>query len=198
MVALSVVDIIMIVACSYLALFLRVMDDARELRLYLPGIHKYVLINVATTLVIFLVLNLYNRVWSYASAHEAISVIGACLLSTALQALGMTLLSIDEPRSYPIIFFLLLTMMTLVTRFSYRMLHIMEQGMARSKRRERNTIVIGAGEAGSMIITELKTSRYLNQKVVCVIDDNPSKKGKYLHGIKIVGGRDVSVNGMIF
>lgn len=191
MVALSVVDIIMIVACSYLALFLRVMDDARELRLYLPGIHKYVLINVATTLVIFLVLNLYNRVWSYASAHEAISVIGACLLSTALQALGMTLLSIDEPRSYPIIFFLLLTMMTLVTRFSYRMLHIMEQGMARSKRRERNTIVIGAGEAGSMIITELKTSRYLNQKVVCVIDDNPSKKGKYLHGIKIVGGRDV-------
>ena len=39
MVALSVVDIIMIVACSYLALFLRVMDDARELRLYLPGIH---------------------------------------------------------------------------------------------------------------------------------------------------------------
>ena len=40
MVALSVVDIIMIVACSYLALFLRVMDDARELRLYLPGIHN--------------------------------------------------------------------------------------------------------------------------------------------------------------
>ena len=84
MVALSVVDIIMIVACSYLALFLRVMDDARELRLYLPGIHKYVLINVATTLVIFLVLNLYNRVWSYASAHEAISVAGyAVFLSDA-------------------------------------------------------------------------------------------------------------------
>lgn len=191
MIALSIVDIFTIVANSYLALFLRVMDDSRELKQYLPGIHKYVLINVVTTLIIFLVLNLYNRVWSYASAHEAVSVIGACLLSTALQALGMSLLFIKEPRSYPIIYFMLLTMTTLITRFSYRMLHIMEQGMARSKGRARNTIVIGAGEAGSMIITELKTSRYLNQKVVCVIDDNPSKKGKYIHGIKIVGGRDV-------
>ena len=116
MIALSVVDVIMIVASSYLALFLRVMDDVRELRLYLPGIHKYVLINVVTTLVIFLVLNLYNRVWSYASAHEAISVIGACLLSTALQALGMTLISIGAPRSYPIIYFLLLTMTTTTMR----------------------------------------------------------------------------------
>ena len=42
-----------------------------------------------------------------------------------------------------------------------------------------------------MIIKELKSSKYLNQKVVCVIDDNPSKKGKYIHGIRIVGGRDM-------
>lgn len=191
MIALSIVDMITIVLNSYLALFLRVMDDSRELKMYLPGIHNYVQINVITTLVIFVVLNLYNRVWSYASAHEAVSIIVACLSSTALQALGMNLLFIREPRSYPIIYFMLLTMTTLITRFSYRMLHIMEQGMARSKSRARNTIVIGAGEAGSMIITELKTSRYLNQKVVCVIDDNPFKKGKYIHGIKIVGGRDV-------
>ena len=42
-----------------------------------------------------------------------------------------------------------------------------------------------------MIIKELKSSRYLNQRVVCVIDDNPSKKGKYIHGIRIIGGRDM-------
>ena len=42
-----------------------------------------------------------------------------------------------------------------------------------------------------MIIKELKSSRYLNQRVVCVIDDNPSKKGKYIHGIRIIGGRDI-------
>ena len=64
----------------------------------------------------------------------------------------------------------------------------MENGLKKSTRHSRNTIVIGAGEAGNMIIKELKSSKYLNQKVVCVIDDNPSKKGKYIHGIRIVGG----------
>ena len=51
-------------------------------------------------------------------------------------------------------------------------------------------MVVGAGEAGSMIIQELKLSKHLNKKVVCIIDDNPSKKGKYLHGVKIVGDRN--------
>ena len=66
----------------------------------------------------------------------------------------------------------------------------LENGLKKSTRHSRNTIVIGAGEAGNMIIKELKSSKYLNQKVVCVIDDNPSKKGKYIHGIRIVGWRD--------
>ena len=67
----------------------------------------------------------------------------------------------------------------------------MQNGIKKSAKHSRNTIVIGAGEAGNMIIKELKSSKYLNQKVVCVIDDNPSKKGKYIHGIRIVGGRDM-------
>ena len=50
-------------------------------------------------------------------------------------------------------------------------------------------MVIGAGEAGNIIITEMKTSRHLNRNVVCVIDDNPSKKGKYIRGVRIVGDR---------
>ena len=67
----------------------------------------------------------------------------------------------------------------------------MKNGIKKSAKHSRNTIVIGAGEAGNMIIKELKSSKYLNQKVVCVIDDNPFKKGKYIHGIRIVGGRDM-------
>ena len=51
-------------------------------------------------------------------------------------------------------------------------------------------MVIGAGEAGSMIIQELKYSAHLNSKVVGVIDDNPHKKGKLIHGVRIIGGRE--------
>ena len=67
-------------------------------------------------------------------------------------------------------------MTTTVTRFSYRGLRIVMHGLNRPEERILNTMVIGAGEAGSMIIHELKFSKHLNRKVVCVIDDNPSKK----------------------
>ena len=86
MVALCFVDILAIASISYLSLLLRFMEDSWELPRYMPGIHRYVLINVITTLVIFLVLNLYNRVWSYASVHEVVTIVGASILSTALQA----------------------------------------------------------------------------------------------------------------
>ena len=155
----------------------------------MTSLNSYIIINVVTTLVIFLVLNLYNRVWSYASLHEAALVVGASILSTAFQAFGMSFLYLPIPRSFHIFYFFFLTMTTLATRFSYRIFHGLKRGMERSGKRPVNTMVIGAGEAGNIIITEMKTSRHLNRNVVCVIDDNPSKKGKYIRGVRIVGDR---------
>ena len=155
----------------------------------MTSLNSYIIINVVTTLVIFLVLNLYNRVWSYASLHEAVLVVGASILSTAFQAFGMSFLYLPIPRSFHIFYFFFLTMTTLATRFSYRILHGLKRGMERSGKRPVNTMVIGAGEAGNIIITEMKTSRHLNRNVICVIDDNPSKKGKYIRGVRIVGDR---------
>ena len=155
----------------------------------MASVNSYVLINVVTTLIIFLVLNLYNRVWSYASMHEAGLIVGASILSTAFQAFGMSFMFLSVPRSFHIFYFFFLTMTTLATRFSYRILHILRRGMEKTGKRPINTMVVGAGEAGNIIITELKTSRHLNRNVVCVIDDNPSKKGKYIRGVRIVGDR---------
>lgn len=158
---------------------------------YMNSVEHYMIINVITTVVIFAILNLYNRVWSYASVYEMFLIIGAAMLSTAFQAFGFGMLYMPIPRSYYFFYFILLSITTLATRFSYRILHALQNGWKKSTKHSRNTIVIGAGEAGNMIIKELKSSRYLNQRVVCVIDDNPSKKGKYIHGIRIIGGRDM-------
>ena len=50
-------------------------------------------------------------------------------------------------------------------------------------------MIVGGGEAGVMLIKEFQNSEYLNQRICCVIDDNTAKQGKYLRGIKIMGGR---------
>ena len=193
MILLFLVDIVTIIFDAYISLIIRFkVDNVYYNQVpgeYMTSLNSYIIINVVTTLVIFLVLNLYNRVWSYASLHEAALVVGASILSTAFQAFGMSFLYQPIPRSFHIFYFFFLTMTTLATRFSYRILHGLKRGMERSGKRPVNTMVIGAGEAGNIIITEMKTSRHLNRNVVCVIDDNPSKKGKYIRGVRIVGDR---------
>lgn len=192
MIAFFIVDMLTVVLDSYLAIILRFkLDNIWVPEEYMSSVEHYMIINVITTVIIFLLLNLYNRVWSYASLYEMLLIVGAAMLSTAFQAFGFSLLYLPIPRSYYFFYFILLSITTLITRFSYRILHTMQNGIKKSAKHSRNTIVIGAGEAGNMIIKELKSSKYLNQKVVCVIDDNPSKKGKYIHGIRIVGGRDM-------
>lgn len=51
-------------------------------------------------------------------------------------------------------------------------------------------MLIGAGEAGRTLIQEIQNSRYLDQKICCVIDDNRRKIGRYILGIRVVGDRN--------
>ena len=50
-------------------------------------------------------------------------------------------------------------------------------------------MLIGAGEAGSMILNEIKNSSFVEKDIVCIIDDDPKKWGTYLNGVPVVGGR---------
>lgn len=55
---------------------------------------------------------------------------------------------------------------------------------------QRNTLVVGAGEAGSAIVRELKQNSSLNYNPVGFADDDPSKKGVKIHGVKVLGSTD--------
>lgn len=148
MIALFIVDILSVIMDSYLAIILRFkLDNIWVPAEYMYSVESYMVINVITTVVIFLVLNLYNRVWSYASMNEMLAILGATMLSTVFQAFGFSLLYLQVPRSYYFFYFILLSITTIITRFSYRILHTMENGLKKSTRHSRNTIVIGAGEA---------------------------------------------------
>lgn len=191
---LSIVDIVTVIINAYLALLVR-----HELQIgaipeaYSRSVNTYLVINIITTLVVFWLMKLYRSVWTFAGTREVILILGASVLSTAFQALGMQLLGLEVPRSYYLLYFFFLLVTTIITRFSYRALRVLRQRLTRTEREILNTMIIGAGEAGSMIIHELQGNSHLCRKVVCIIDDNPSKKGKYLHGIQIVGNRDAIV-----
>ena len=71
MIALFIVDMLTVVLDSYLAIILRFkLDNIWVPEEYMSSVEHYMIINVITTVIIFLLLNLYNRVWSYASLYE--------------------------------------------------------------------------------------------------------------------------------
>lgn len=195
MFCLFIVDVLTIILNAYISLILRYELHFEWIpQTYIQSVERYMWINILTTIILFMVLKLYRSVWTYASINEFVRILGACILSVAFQALGMTFLVLEVPRSYYLFDFFLLLMTTTATRFSYRALRIVKQGVENTGKKVLNTMVIGAGEAGNMIIQELKYSKHLNRRVCCIIDDNPSKKGKYLHGVPVVGNRDAIID----
>lgn len=191
MILLCGVDILTIIMHSYLALILRYELHYSWIPYeYIHSIKVYMPIGIVSTLIIFWILSLYNSVWSFAGLRELTMIGIACFLSTVCQGFGMQLLVLPVPRSFHIFYFFLLLSTTVLTRFSYRIYWILKSGLRKPQGHVYHTLVIGAGEAGSMIIQELKYSTHLNSKVVGVIDDNPHKKGKLIHGVRIIGGRE--------
>jgi FlaA1/EpsC-like NDP-sugar epimerase len=189
---LIIYDILVILIAEYMALLIRYeFRPGRIKEWYLTSIMHYSPVNIIVTILIFAMFALYDSLWRYASVTELLNLTLACLFSSGLQLIGSYMMEYRMPRSYYILYFLLLLPMMMAGRFSYRLLRILKQRLHITGLVEPVvTMVIGAGDAGLAIIKELQTSGHLSSKVVCVIDDSMEKKGNRILGVPIVGGRD--------
>jgi FlaA1/EpsC-like NDP-sugar epimerase len=191
---LLIIDTVSINAATFLSLFFRYELSFSKIEYqYLVYAQEFIWIDTIFTLIIFAIFGLYRGLWKYASIKELFNIIIACVISYGFKFLVTSLLGISLPRST--IFFggILLVMMVFATRFSYRFLRYVLHENIRGKGIKR-VMIIGAGDAGNMIIREIKSSDNLNSRVVCVIDDDKNVHGLYIQGIKIVGDRNQIIN----
>lgn len=189
-------DILVIGISEYMALLIRFeFRPGMIKKVFLESMIQYTPVNIGCTLVIFALFSLYESLWRYASVTELLNLTLACIVSSMLQLVGMYMMGYHLPRSYYILYLLILLPLMMAGRFSYRLLRILKQRVY-TDRLEKPiiTMVIGAGDAGTLIIKELQSSYHLSNKVVCIIDDNPQKKNTKLLGIPIVGGREEILN----
>lgn len=185
--------------CSFAALFIRY-----ELRWdrfiksgitsdypqgYVTTLQELIIINTLITLLIFALFRLYNSLWRYASLGEVLNIAVACVLSAVVHFLTVFGTYRRLPRSYFVIYLLLLFIMTLGVRFSYRIIRLLYNENVHGVGM-RNTMVIGAGESGNIVINELKMSKKLDSNICCIIDDNKSKHNTFINGVKVIGGRE--------
>ena len=164
---LVVLDILIVAVTGFLALYVRY--DFRFSKMdmqYVNAELRYLPVNLVLTIILFVLFRLYRSVWSFASSTELLNVISACTISIVLQGIILAVAKTRMPISYYLIKYFLLIMGVGVLRFTYRILRMFQE--RRSGFREdarRNTMVVGAGEAGAMVIKEFQNSRYLDQKV---------------------------------
>ena len=185
-------DILVIGISEYTALLIRFEFHPGMIRKpFLESMIHYTPINIGCTLIIFALFSLYESLWRYASVTELLNLVLSCIVSAMFQLVGMYMMGYHLPRSYYILYLLVLLPLMMAGRFSYRLLRIFKQKVYTDHlEKPIITMVIGAGDAGTLIIKELQSSYHLSNKVVCVIDDNPQKKNTKLLGIPIVGGRE--------
>lgn len=188
MLILMAVDALAVCLASFLGLFIRFdMNPWKIPHEYAAPVMAYLPFYIVATLVIFFLFRLYAIMWSVAGIREVVRIVAACILSSLVQMAGMIMLDHRVPRSFYLICFVSLTCMEVCLRLSYRVLITMVPQNAGTA--ERRIMIVGAGSSGAVILKEMTSSECVSDKVVCFIDDNPNKQGKFLNGVPIVGTR---------
>ena len=154
---------------------------------------RFTPIYTALCLIVFWMFRLYHSVWKYASFVELTRVALTSLITTAMHIVGINLLFHTMPVSYYLVGAFFQFFCVLGSRFAYRFLLLLKHRRVREPSGEdykNRVMIIGAGSAGQMILRDIRLSENLHDKVVCFIDDDPAKWGRYIDGVRIVGGRD--------
>ena len=162
-------------------------------RFYLEAFAFFVPIYAVAVVGVHWYNRLYKSIWRFASYTELKYVTLATIELTALHTLLITLIFRRMPISYYLVGPLLQFTFVIGIRFCYRFILLAREHKHPAPdddRKLKRVMLIGAGNAGQMILRDIEQSEGLKEKVVCIIDDNPNKWDRYIDGVQIVGGRD--------
>ncbi len=189
-IVLVILDIMTVCVAGIAPLWIRFELNYRDIpQVYLNSAWDFMIANVVMTLAVFYVFKLYHSLWAFAGTAEVQNILAACILSAILDFAGMKIMRYPIPRSYYFVYALVLTGITTGTRFSYRIMRGMRH-KAQNRKNGTRVMIIGAGDAGNTVIKEITNSTYSTMTIKCIIDDDENKWGRFIQGIKIVGGRE--------
>jgi FlaA1/EpsC-like NDP-sugar epimerase len=163
---------------------------------YLPSAYWMAGVAILVKPAVFFFYGLYRRMWIYASTRELTLIVAAVLTSSVILSAIMTALTsfrvfVGFPRSVLVIDFLLTLLMAGGMRFSLRLLAETRVNQAVQSgiliKQPQRVLIVGAGDAGALVVRELQKNPQLYQVPVGFLDDNPAKQGQSIYGVKVIG-----------
>ena len=186
------IDLVLLPLAAYFSFVLRL--ERLDVAPYWDGFALFALIAVIVTPALLRVSGVYSCYWRYASIDELFLLTGASTISAVLA--GATSLLITTaflveaaiPRSVPLIYLLLVLGATAFPRLAVRIAG-RYNGKGNHARPRQAVAIMGAGDAGAMILREIHSSPHVNMEVVGLLDDDPDKRGVRIHGVPVLGDR---------
>ena len=185
-------DLFLIAVCVLGSFVLRVNLGAR---LYDFRFQIIAMVSLALLIkpLVYYSFGLYRRLWAYASIQELKLIALAVTTASILVGVGMTILTLLLPfRDYSrMVLFIDWALSILAVgglRFAQR-IFFESQTNTRSSgdRARRRVLIVGAGEAGALVVKEMQRNPASNLQPVCFVDDDPSKKHQQIHSVPVAG-----------
>jgi UDP-GlcNAc:undecaprenyl-phosphate GlcNAc-1-phosphate transferase len=144
---------------------------------------------IGTKILVFLLTGLYRGLWRYVSVEEAVTfvrAVGAASVASVLVLLA-TQRFVGLSRVVFLLDGLILFVLVVATRSSFRIFRALVRGArgGDAARNGRRTLIVGAGDAGELLLRELRNNQALGRTAVAFFDDDARKGGKTVHGLPV-------------
>jgi UDP-GlcNAc:undecaprenyl-phosphate GlcNAc-1-phosphate transferase len=182
-VLLDVILILLAYWCAY-AIKVGALSGSTAWKLFLRSLPVLVFVKMAA----FLVMGVYRGMWRYTGLDDLIVFAKAVVLSSVLSVLAILFAFRFEgfSRTIFIIDGILMFLFLAGSRMTFR---LFRQVIPVAKSVDgRRVLIYGAGDAGELLLRELLNNRSLKYSPVGFVDDDPAKRGKLIHGLKVYGG----------
>ncbi len=184
------VDAAIVAASWWLAFHLR-FDNVIPLK-YSQLLDRTILLVLAIKLIVFVAFGFYNRWWRYVSIRDmwaaARGVVVACLVADVTVYFVSPVHGFRLPRSIAVTDLLLTLAFVAGSRLLART--VVERPGLTMVARGKEVLVVGAGDAGRLIVQEMQRSRMLNYTPIGFVDDDPRKRHTRIMGVRVLGTID--------
>ncbi|WP_448544234.1 polysaccharide biosynthesis protein [Roseiflexus sp.] len=188
---LCTIDVLMLTIAAFVSYALRL--ERLDLGEHWRSFVLFAGVAPVVVLMLFGVTRVYAQYWRYASFHEfsllACALVCAGIILEGVVLIGRALFPVVPvvPLSIPPIFVLSALTLTALPRL---MMHARFQPSPRRWHRQsgNRVLIMGAGEAGAMIVQSMRLARQ-NNIIVGFVDDNPHKRGVRINGAPVLGDR---------
>ncbi len=183
-VLLDVVLIILSYYTAYALIFGPYSSESRDWQLFLRTVPLLVFVKMAT----LLASGVYRGLWRYTSVDDFVVFTRGVFLSSVASVLLILFAFRFREFSRTVFIFdgLMLLMMIGGSRMAFR---LFRQMLPTARSREGSRVLIyGAGDGGELLLRELLNNREWQYAPVGFVDDDPRKKGKVIHGLRVLGG----------